>query len=434
MLSDKDELLPLVVARGAPGDLLTGDGELGSLTSDSTRRAGVVVGDDVVATLAGFLDLPAGDDGSVIRTVAEPAPFELHKRYLAQRRMYVPVGTAAALYVTAVGIVGIVFLAARRVVPLGARRVSGWTCLSVPMLATGMLAAGHLPDLSYATAVPMIAIVTVFGTMAFSPLERTDPTLALAGIGAAVLVLFVAEAAAGWTGMLTPLFGGSQLDGGRFFGMPNVAIGLLVGSGLWFAQRRPTLHGFALLCGLGLFAGLPMIGANLGGAVTAFVAAGLWIAVRERTRLGWGKALGLVAGVTIAGTAVILVAHAISPIETHVTRFEERAGGISGALDELVDRLRVGVDLIARNPAALVPVIGLPVVLFFVRRPPASVRRTFEARPAWRDAVLVTILAGMVAYLVNDTGAAAAGLAFGLGLGGLHGVSLHAREGKMEEP
>jgi hypothetical protein len=94
----------------------------------------------------------------------------------------------------------------------------------------------------------------------------------------------------------------------------------------------------------------------------------------------------------------------------------------------------VGVDLIARNPAALVPVIGLPVVLFFVWRPPASVRRTFEARPAWRDAVLVTILAGIVAYLVNDTGAAAAGLAFGLGLGGMLGVSLLAPEGKMEEP
>jgi hypothetical protein len=39
-----------------------------------------------------------------------------------------------------------------------------------------------------------------------------------------------------------------------------------------------------------------------------------------------------------------------------------------------------------------------------------------------------------VAYLANDTGAAAAGLAFGLGLGGMLGVSLLARPGKMGAP
>jgi hypothetical protein len=39
-----------------------------------------------------------------------------------------------------------------------------------------------------------------------------------------------------------------------------------------------------------------------------------------------------------------------------------------------------------------------------------------------------------VAYLVNDTGPAAAGLAFGLGLGGMLGVSLLAEHGKMGEP
>jgi hypothetical protein len=67
-----------------------------------------------------------------------------------------------------------------------------------------------------------------------------------------------------------------------------------------------------------------------------------------------------------------------------------------------------------------------------VLRPPASVRSTFERWPAWRDAVLVSLLAGVVAYLANDTGPAAAGLAFGLGLGGMLGVSLLAGPGKMD--
>lgn len=429
----------IVLASGAPDELFTEVGDQGSLTSDSTRREGVVTGGDVRATLTAYLGgapLVGGElaPGEPIRMIEGPPPFELHARYLAQRRMYVPVGTAAALYVTAAGLVAVGFLARRRSVPDQWRRAAGWAALSVPMLATGLLAVGHLPELSYRTAIPMIAIVTVFGTMAFSPLERREVTLVPAGIGIAVLAFFVLEAALGWTAMLTPLLGGSQLDGGRFYGLPNVAIGLLVGASLWVAQRLRTLAGVALLCGLGLFAGLPLVGTNLGGAVTAFAAAGLWLAVRERGRLGvwWGAAAVL--GVTVLGSAVVLVAHAFSPVATHVTRFERDVEGITGVVDRYVDRLQVGFDLIARSPAALVPVLGLPVVLFVVLRPPATIRSTFERWPAWRDAVFVTVLAGIVAYLVNDSGAAAAGLAFGLGLGGMIGVSLLASTGKMGAP
>jgi hypothetical protein len=46
----------------------------------------------------------------------------------------------------------------------------------------------------------------------------------------------------------------------------------------------------------------------------------------------------------------------------------------------------------------------------------------------------VTTLAGVVAYVVNDSGPAAAGLAFGLALGGTLGVSLLAAPEKMAEP
>jgi hypothetical protein len=301
----------------------------------------------------------------------------------------------------------------------------------VPMLATGLLAAGHLPELSYATAVPMVAIVTVFGTMAFSPLEARDVTLVPAGIGSAVLALVAVEAVLGWSGMLTPLLGGSQLDGGRFYGLPNVAIGLLAGASMWVAQRLSTRAGFALTCGVALLAGLPFAGANLGGAVTLFAAAGLWLAIHERQRLGAWKGIVAAGATTIAGTAVILVSHAVSPFATHVTRFEEDVDGIGAVVDSFADRLRVGFDLIARNPAALVPVIGTLALLGVLLRPPAAVRETFERWPAWRDAISVIALAGVVAYLANDSGPAATGLAFGLALGGMLGVSLLVGGRKM---
>jgi hypothetical protein len=392
----------------------------------------VVAGVDVGATLADFLGgSPEDSAGEPIRVVEGPAPLELYDRYLAQRRMYVPVGTAGALYLTAVGLAGIGALAMRRSLPRRSQRAIGWAALSVAPLSTGMLAAGHLPELSYANALPFIALVTVLGTMAFSPLERDAPTLVPVGIGVAVLAYFVVEALTGWSGMLTPLLGGAQLDGGRFYGFPNVAIGLAVGAALWAVHRLPTVAGFAVLCVLGLFIGLPYVGSNLGGAVTAFAAAGLWVAIQERERLGPWKGAGVVTAVGLAGGAIILGAHAIAPIDTHISAFEEQVSGVGGVLETFVDRLGVGIDLIARAPASLIPVLGLPVLLVVVLRPPAPIRAAFDRWPSWRDAVLVTTLAGIVGYVVNDSGPAAAGLAFGLALGGTLGVSLLATPEKM---
>ncbi|HKE54690.1 MAG TPA: hypothetical protein VKC55_07960, partial [Actinomycetota bacterium] len=114
------------------------------------------------------------------------------------------------------------------------------------------------------------------------------------------------------------------------------------------------------------------------------------------------------------------------------TRFEEQAGGLGGVFERFGNRLQVGLVLIARNPFALIPVLGLPVTIVAVLWPPRSLRPGLLRSPAWRDAILVTLLAGVVAYVVNDSGPAAAGFAFGLGLGGLLGVSLLSEAGKME--
>ena len=53
----------------------------------------------------------------------------------------------------------------------------------------------------------------------------------------------------------------------------------------------------------GTVRGLPYVGANLGGGVSLFAAAGLWLAVRERERLGLWKGLGVFVGVTLVGAA-----------------------------------------------------------------------------------------------------------------------------------
>jgi hypothetical protein len=437
----KDVLTGVIVGRGRPLDLATAMSEgaasasaIGSLTSDSTRREGVVTTRDVTTSIADYLGVaPLGGDpaGATIRSIPGPPPFDLHERSLEMRRMVVPVETAAGIYVTIAALIGIALLWFRR----GARwlvRATAFSALSTSPLVVGLLAAGHLSTLSYTTVIPFVVAITLFATWAVVPLARRDALLAPVAIGAAVLAYFAVEAALGWTAALTTLHGGSELDGGRFYGLPNAFIGLLIGASVYVAQRLRPRYGFVLIVGVGLFAGLPYIGANLGGAVSLFAAAGIWLAIRERERLGWWKGVAVVAGTVVLGTVVVLVAHRLAPTATHITRFEESSGGIAGAWSTFVDRLGVGWRLIERNPFGLIPVVGLLVALWLALRPPTPVREALAAYPGWRDVIVTIVLGGIVAYVANDSGAAACGMAFALGFGGLMYVSLTLAAAKIK--
>ena len=113
----------------------------------------------------------------------------------------------------------------------------------------------------------------------------------------------------------------------------------------------------------------------------------------------------------IVGSGVVLVIHRyLSPFPTHITRFLE---GNTGIVSEIGHRLRVGVDLIARNPFALIPLLGVPACWWLVSRPPPRLAEVLAERPVWREAALAILGASVVAYVANDSGAAALGLGFG---------------------
>jgi hypothetical protein len=246
-------------------------------------------------------------------------------------------------------------------------------------------------------------------------------------IGALVLLGFLVEAATGWSGQLLSFLGASLLDGGRFYGLSNALIGLLVGAAMFVAWRLPRSWAVALLLATGVFAGFPMLGSNVGGATTAFAAAGLWWGIGRRGRLD-AAALLLGAAVTLAGIVLVFAAHAIWPTPTHVDGAIAEGSGILG---HYVDRLRIGARMLREHPLAVIPALGGPILLGLVLRPPAAFADGFAADPGSREVVLVLALASLVAYVANDSGAAAAGLTWGLGLVLALWVSLRAPSARM---
>jgi hypothetical protein len=372
--------------------------------------------------------------GAEIRPVDAPPPFQLLEKHLANRRMTVPIQTAAGIYVGVAGLFAALVLYFRRRLPRWLVVLAGWLTMSVAPLAVALLAAGRLPTLSYATVVPFVVVVTIVATILLDRLHTRSVLLVPAAVGAASIVYLAFESLFHWGGALFTFLGGSELDGGRFFGLPNVYVGLLLGASLYVAQRLTVVWGVVLIVVVAFFAGLPGTGANIGGALTLFAAAGLWVIVRCRSKLGWLKAIGIAAAVAIAGMAAIFASHVyLTASPTHGTRFVEGAGrSATGIWDTIAHRLGVGFDLIARNPFALLPVVGLVVVLYVVLRPTPKIRESFREHPVWRDAILVIVLGSIVAYVANDSGAAAVGLGFGMAVGGLLYVPLREEAGNME--
>jgi hypothetical protein len=199
-----------------------------------------------------------------------------------------------------------------------------------------------------------------------------------------------------------------MFDGVRFYGLPNAFLPLLLAGAVFVAAAASPFKGFAVLLAAGLAAGLPRLGADLGGSVTLFFAAGLWLVLRTRQRVRL-RDVALIAGITLAGLAVVLVANRWLPgTPTHVGRFVERGKGASGALHVLVDHLAVGARMLADVPAAALPLIVLVVIAVLVLRRVGPVGAAMDTDPRW-PAIVLTICAGsLVGYLANDTGPAAA--------------------------
>jgi hypothetical protein len=418
-----DEVTPLLMATGASQALSTGGGPTHALTSSTTRQPGLVANVDVAPTVLEFLGLPIPEEmeGRPIEMTDEPAPFELHRRHLEQRRIRLPIQLGQLAFVTlgaVAAIAALVALATGRTLSPQVSAALRFLALCGAALMVPLLLGGLLPRLTYGVAVPFV-ILWVIGLAVLSRSARWSGTTGpLAFLGAVGLGALAIDAAFGWPGARLALLGGTMFDGVRFYGLPNAFIALLLASALFVASRLDPLRGAFLLVAAGLFAGFPSLGANVGASIALFLAAGLWWVLRTRGRVG-PREVAFVLGAVALGLGVVLIANRVG-MPTHATRFVETKESVGGVLSVFVDRMQSSLRMLADVPAGAIPVLGLPVVLWLlISRPGPIGRRLDAAGEPWRHALIVLTVAGIVAFFVEDTGVAAAGPVFLYAMAGL---------------
>jgi hypothetical protein len=414
-----DQVPPLIEAVGTPEQLFGTGGGFGTLTSDTTRRDGMVANVDVGPTVLDLFGatVPASMTGSPIRIVDGPAPLALHARYLEYRRVRGPVNAALITFVSAM------FLLSAGVIAWtwSGRRVIGWMAgvmrflvLVAVALPLALLAAGLLPRVTPPVVWPFVLLVpSALAALALA--VRGDAMTPFAALGALGLAFVAVDAVIlGGRAMELPLLGGTMFDGVRFYGLPNAFIALVLAGSLFVAARLPPLPGVVLLVAVGLCVGAPGLGADLGGAVTLFVAAGLWWPLRTRPRFGWVEA-GLALATVAVGTAAVLAMNRFLPgPPSHIGRFVAGAGlGPGGVVHRFWDRLRIGLGQVADVPWVVIALVGLVVLLWIAAANAGPVGRALtRAGGPWREALIALTAAGVAAFVANDTGVAAAAPVF----------------------
>ena len=396
-----------VPGRARTTPLLVLGGPVGQATSASTRRAGLVALVDLCPTLVGAGALA---DGAPIRAEAAADPLaevgRLDRRVAAlvtARTWAIPLLVLAA--VLAAGAVALWRLRGR---PEAARAARALLLLTMALPSGYLLASRLAPPSAPAWLAIGVAAGGVLAAGAAATRLPSEPgSSAPVVLGVVLLALVVADLATGGHGLERPLLGGSAYDGERFYGLGNGYFAMALAAIMLVAAftRLPAAAVAAMLGGLALVDGLPMLGADVGGALTASLTAALALVLLGRRR-GLAGTLVLLGLAAAAGLAVVAAAALLADPATHGSRFLGTLlnEGPAAAGRVVARQLGRNFALLAGSPFAWVGPLEVLTAALVALCPPAALAAVPDRV---RRVVLLGALGSVLLVLLNDTGVTA---------------------------
>ncbi len=423
-------------ANAAPLLVLGQHGSRGLVTSDSTRRLGLVALEDVRPTIAGRPE--AGDDGTRIELVDDYGPQAAITRIDRRVAALVTARTWAIPLLCLAAVLALSALlatwrnrargptgaegAARSLLALTLSLPSGFLLASMAepvaarvwqaLLPGGLRGPGIAGPWAVAWLGSGVAVAAFLAAIALRldrPASAGAPRGRMAApvlLGAVLLGLVVADLILGGHGLSQPLIGGSAWDGERFYGLGNGYFAFALASVMLLAAFGPLSAAAtaALLVGLGVVDGLPRLGADVGGALTSMLtaAAALVVLAPGRPRV---RRVVLLAGLAVAAAVAVALGAGLGGPASHAGRFADRLlqGPADGA-GVVVDQLARNLRLLANSPFAWAGPLQVLLAGLIALRPPPPLRQL----PSWTRRVLgLGAFGSLLLILLNDTGVTA---------------------------
>jgi len=383
-------------------------GRSGKLTSDSTRRVGIVAGIDVSATVLRELGLaiPSAMKGSPWRvsgrrSVSELQSLDARLRVISGRRL-LAVQVFLLVWLAVALLFGLIWDAAGRITAL---RLGGLAVLwaATTVLVAGPLRPGRLVEMAIVIGG---AFVLALATDRLAPWPR-GPVLP----AAAMLVAYTIDLARGSPLIVDSLLGPNPLFGSRYYGLGNEAasglsIVLLAGVAAALPVRPATRRDFAVFIAAGLLltllASLGPLGGNVGAVFTigGATAAGAVVMLPGGPRLRAGI---LAVGVPVALLAAVALVDLGTGAGGHFTRSVLHANGLDEVLTTLARRLELAWEVLRHGLYPLDTVIcalAFAYALRHRRRALASVRNA----PAWQACFWGGAVGSVAGSITNDSG------------------------------
>ena len=280
-------------------------------------------------------------------------------------------------------------------------------------LAVGMSHAVTRPT-SGTRAVPVAALDFAGATAAGRGPAGRRVRIQLGVVAAVTLTVFFADAVTGASLQLDSLLGYNPVVAGRFVGFGNIAFSVLAAGTIvltaLLAEGRPRR---GALIAVGAVAvpvlvvdGLPAWGADFGGVLTLVPTFTVLALLVSQARVTWRRvAVAQLAGVVVVGGLGWLDYLRPPDARSHFGRFVGTV--VDGTAWHTIERKWLtSWELLFMGPhtmAALGLAIGL---VYAVLRPPAALRRAYDAHEALRPMLLSTVALAAIGFATNDSGVA----------------------------
>lgn len=398
----------------------------GTLESPAVNRGGLVAITDIAPTILDWFgaERSAGMVGQPLQ-VSAGAPdldrlAELNQHADSRGLVYYP------MIVTFIALQAVVYLAAAVVLAKGGTaRAASWLRVAVLTVAAWPLATfadRAIPGIEHAGMLRHASVwALAIGIALLASLSRRGPLTSLAWIAGATIVLLIADVATGANLQMASVLGYSPHAAARYTGFGNLAFAvlgacaiILVAVYVHHASRRAqAVRVAAAVLAIVVLADIwPTLGADVGGVLTLVPVFALLIYALTGRRMSWRMVL-LVGVVTIAVLAGVTAVDLLRPDDdrSHLGRYAADVLGGGDFWSTIERKWAVNMRVLGSTWTWVVPITA--AVMIYVLALRDGWHRLVPAGSALRAGLLALVGAGVLGWLVNDTGVVITALVFG---------------------
>ncbi|WP_141201725.1 hypothetical protein [Paludifilum halophilum] len=408
-----EELLPVMLYRKGEAP--------GLLTSDTTRRRGIVSNIDLAPTLLTILgvETPKTMMGrSMKRTEGSPADFwRTLDRAEAVYRFRPPVMYSYILFQMAVLVAGSVLLLT------GSRQAGGWMqAVALAIMLTPfvfLLTSGISAESPLSLAAFLLLTVFILAGL----FRRLDTIPLFFWVGLISFLPIVLDGILGGPFIRQSFLGYDAIKGARYYGVGNEYMGVILGSSIltcaaWLEGKnrasRILRSAVALFfLGLAIFFAVPFLGANAGGALASAV--GFGVAFIRFFRVGKSFPVWQGLGLIILGFSLLFFFNGIFSFgfPTHIDRaFSHLQAGDWGEILRILHRKgAMNWKLIRISSWGKVFLLSLGVMAVLAFRPVGGLKKLRMSYPQLFNGFIAILSGALTALAVNDSGIVSAATA-----------------------